>query len=58
VRPYDAVEHVPPCTGLEPATRWLTAYQNFHDFIGFCCLEKDFSGVIGPEIDGISRIAV
>ncbi|MFM2014369.1 MAG: hypothetical protein RLZZ396_3153 [Planctomycetota bacterium] len=47
-----------PCTGLEPATRWLTAYWNFHDFIGFCCLEKDFSGAIGPEIDGISRIAV
>jgi len=47
-----------PCTGLEPATRWLTAYWNYHDFIEFCCLEKDFSGAIGPEIDGISRIAV
>jgi hypothetical protein len=47
-----------PCTGLEPATCWLTAYQNHDDFIGFCCLGKDFSGAIGPKIDGISRIAV
>jgi hypothetical protein len=48
----------PPCTGLEPATCWLTAYQNHDDFIGFCCLGKDFSGAIGPKIDGISRVAV
>ncbi len=42
----------PPCTGLEPATRWLTAYWKPDVFIGFCCLGKDFSGAIGPEIDG------
>jgi hypothetical protein len=53
--PYGVVA---PCTGLEPATCWLTAYQNHDDFIGFCCLGKDFSGAIGPKIDGISRIAV
>ena len=41
-----------PRTGLEPATRWLTAYWKPDDLIGFCCLEKDFSGAIGPEIDG------
>ena len=39
-------------TGLEPATRWLTAYWKPDDFIGFCCLGKDFSEAIGPEIDG------
>jgi hypothetical protein len=54
----NAVNNLPPCTGLEPATCWLTAYQNHDDFIGFCCLGKDFSGAIGPKIDGISRIAV
>jgi hypothetical protein len=41
-----------PCTGLEPATRWLTAYRKPNVSIGFCCLGKDFSGAIGPEIDG------
>ena len=41
-----------PCAGLEPATRWLTAYWKPDVFIGFCCLGKDFSEAIGPEIDG------
>ena len=52
--PYEAKagRKLPPRTGLEPATRWLTAYWKPDDFIGFCCLEKDFSGAIGPEIDG------
>jgi hypothetical protein len=41
-----------PRAGLEPGTRWLTAYWKPYDFIGFCRLGKDFSGAIGPEIDG------
>ena len=48
-----ALQALAPRTGLEPATRWLTAYWKPNDdFIGFCCLEKDFSGAIGPETDG------
>lgn len=49
---FSVENQLAPCTGLEPATRWLTAYWKPNDFIGFCCLGKDFSEAIGPEIDG------